>query len=189
MKAKLYYYKEFFIPRELPHAWRDDVPSGNTIFQDAVFVDGDELVVSSACGTTRIPMARVTETKDGFRVKKGTMAYYEGAFNALNAVWGVKWPSHERGECHGYDVESTYGFFPSLYQYMAFRKAIGKDIPYGKDRLYVQLVAIKKFELSLSDSDAPSLSEKGKAMWWAARMFRDALMNKTHLELYLFFEA
>ncbi len=173
MKAKLYYYKEFFIPRELPHAWRDDVPPEDTIFQDVVFVDGDELVVSSAHGTTRIPMKYVkyvVETEDGFRVKKGAEAYYEGAFNALNAVWGVEWPSHERGECYGYDVESTYGFFPSLHQYMAFRKAVGKDIPYGEDRLYAQLMAIKKFELSLGDSNAPALSEKGKAMWWAAGM-------------------
>ena len=188
MKAKLYYYKEFFIPRELPHAWRDDTPPGDDIFQDAVFVDGGELVVLSAYGTTRIPMARVVKTKDDFRVKKGTIAYYEGAFNAMNAVWGVKWPDHKRGECHGYDAESTYGFFPSLYQYMVFRQAIGKDVPYGEDRLYAQLMAIKKFELLLSDSDAPTLSEKGKAIWLAAQMFKGALMNRAHFELYHFFE-
>ncbi len=54
---------------------------------------------------------------DHYIVPADSRAFYEGARNALNAVWGITFPS-----CEVTQVQSTIGHFETLYDYEQARR-------------------------------------------------------------------
>jgi hypothetical protein len=113
MKATLSYSSGFEIPKNLPHAGDG---GEDRIFSDSVAVAPCEgLALSSACGRTIFPEFR--DCGDHWEV--GAYAVYDGAYHALNAVWGVAFPV-----CKLSDIVSSFGDYATEAGYVAARRAI-----------------------------------------------------------------
>jgi len=120
MKAQLKFKTEFTIPKCLYHAGPG--PETNTeewsdICNDYISVHEGKLFLSSSCGSTTF--ISFEETQDGYTVFGNTVCSYEGAWGALNAVHGIKFP-----ECEVGCIESTLGRYETLEDYELARKLI-----------------------------------------------------------------
>lgn len=112
MKATIKFEGVTVIPAVLPHAEGEEY---DDIMGDycAERADGT-LALGSRCGETVFPAwAWSGSTLSGYRVSP-CEASYEGAWRALNAVWGVQFP-----KCKVVDIVSTKGRFSSLGEYEA----------------------------------------------------------------------
>jgi len=116
MECKVEFEKAFFVPANLPNAYFDD-EDYNDICQDVIEVRDDRLVLSSLCGSTAFRNFRKVD--GGWEVAP-QVATYKGAYNALNAVYGIKFPAwHIVGT-----IKSSYGEFKTLSGYELAREAI-----------------------------------------------------------------
>ena len=113
MKTTITFSKEFAIPRSLPHAYGQEADSSD-IFDDSVAVVDGKLVLQSKCGSTTF--LQWEETEDAFLIP-ASISQYEGAYSALNAVWGIDFPPCEIGE-----VESSLGNFATIEGYEVARR-------------------------------------------------------------------
>lgn len=116
MKTEIKYAAEFRIPKTLPHAPLEGEESTDIFDDDVRVVDG-ELVLSSRCGETRFRDFK--DQGDSFLIPAGAYVRYKGAYAALNAVWGIKFPAYELGW-----IESRYGQFRTQAGYDLARRAI-----------------------------------------------------------------
>lgn len=120
MKTTLKFMQEFRIPKILPHAGPrpDECEEEWSNFCYDYVAAGPEgsLELTSNCGTTTFPNGTWSEGDDAFTISAETTAHYDGAYAAINAVWGIDFP-----ECGIGAVESTYGNFPSVEEYEAAR--------------------------------------------------------------------
>ena len=120
MRTTITYSTGFTIPKLLPHAAEEngydlDV---SDIFSDDVYIGIDgKLVLSSLHGETRFHP--FTEESDCYVIEAGTTAQYDGAYRALNTVWGVEFPESTLGE-----ITSSYGAFKTVDGYDLARRAI-----------------------------------------------------------------
>ncbi len=108
MKAVIRYSVEFTIPKLLPHAKCEE--NDNTIFRDTVGVRDGYLQLDSHCGNTRFQSW--TENEDSYIIPSWGYAHYDGAWGAMNAVWGITFP-----ECKVGQIESSYGKYQTLAHY------------------------------------------------------------------------
>ena len=116
MEVKVKFEKEFFIPANLPNGYfEDDEP--NNICHDVIEVIDDRLVLSSRCGSTTFRQFRKV---DGGWVIPAQVATYKGAYNALNAIYGVEFPDWQIVGT----IKSSYGEFKTLSGYELAREAI-----------------------------------------------------------------
>ena len=117
MKCKVEFEKAFVIPANLPNAYFEDDEEENNICHDVIEVIDDRLVLSSLCGSTTFRQFR--EVDGGWEVS-AQIAAYEGAYNALNTIYGIKFPDwHIVGV-----IQSSYGEFRTLAGYELAREAI-----------------------------------------------------------------
>jgi len=137
MKIQLKYATPFTVPTVLPHAPFEGDESQDICcdeyeitpcFPDA-FAEGKATValvkIFSKCGTTTLDCV-ARKTGEGVTVcgrgsdEEGPEAVFEGAENALNAVWGIEFPEFTViGE-----IESSYGRFPSISAYQTAKRAV-----------------------------------------------------------------
>ncbi len=125
MKANIIFKSDLFIPKMLPH---QEAEESDDIFGDNVGptkhdVYGDVLCLSSNHGSTYFWEWR--DEGDHYIVPADSRAFYEGARNALNAVWGITFPS-----CEVTQVQSTIGHFETLYDYEQARRLV---LPFMKN--------------------------------------------------------
>ncbi|MES2985956.1 MAG: hypothetical protein V4686_02410 [Patescibacteria group bacterium] len=118
MKAKLNYLDSFTIPTNLPHAEGDTC---HDILGDSVGICEKHgvkmLCLSSNKGSTFFHSWR--DAGDHYIIPADTTAEYEGAYHALNAVWGIKFP-----DCDVSYIESTIGNYNKLADYEKARRLI-----------------------------------------------------------------
>lgn len=120
MKTTIKYLAGFSIPKVLPHAGpTDDQDQSNwnwDIFNDEVTITDQRLYLSSNRGETIFPAGSWIDNSDHYTIVANTVAEYDGAYAALNSIWGIKFP-----ECTVGEVESRYGNFPTVQDYQAAR--------------------------------------------------------------------
>ena len=115
MKTQITYTTGFSIPKALPHAF-DPEEDSSDIFGDSVEVVGGKLILQSKCGSTTF--LQWEEEGNAFLIP-ATTARYEGAYCALNAVWGIDFPQFTLG-----GVDSSYGHFKTMAGYELARRAV-----------------------------------------------------------------
>jgi len=116
MKCKVEFEKAFYIPQNLPNGYFEDEEENN-ICQDVIEVRDGRLVLSSRCASTTFREFR--EVAGGWAIP-AQVATYKGAYNALNAVYGIKFP---KWNIIG-TIESSYGEFKTVAGYELAREAI-----------------------------------------------------------------
>lgn len=114
MKATLKFAAAVIITKTLPHE-AGDKPSD--FYWDSVGVVEGQLVLGSKCGSTSF--SNWEDKDDHYVVPATARVAYEGARNALNAVWGVEFPT-----CEVTEVESTIGRFENLEDYDEARRLV-----------------------------------------------------------------
>src|SRR5690554_1269247 len=117
MKCRVEYKKSFFIPENLPNRYFPDDEEENNICHDVVEVRDGRLVLSSLCGSTTFREFR--EVDGGWEVS-AQIAAYEGAYNALNTIYGIKFPDWQIVGT----IASSYGEFKTVAGYELAREAI-----------------------------------------------------------------
>ena len=112
MKALVSYRNPFSITKTLPHADVGDDSNSDILGDDVTFIEG-KLILSSRCGTTTF---EYWEDMGDHYVVSGT-ASYDGAWHALNAIWGI-----EFAECEITKIESSIGAFDTKEDYEFARR-------------------------------------------------------------------
>jgi len=160
MKAKVMFNSPFYVPtaQNLPHGY---VGEGSN-FLDRTYIDDDAgyLVIETACGQMAVPPGFVHPVDLGWVVRNPnpddfwiTGVEYEGARNALCAMWGVSFPKP-----YVTDITSRMGWFEDLAVYDTYRKAIGLDLkittPVSRQRRAVKKTqhAIKAGKIRLNET-------------------------------------
>ena len=166
MRANIVFKSEFFVPTPagLPHARGEGDPD---IFGDWTEVADNFLWIRSNTGEMMIPGWCTTEIPAGWKVQAGTPAVYEGAYHAMFAVAGIEFPKAKVT-----NIESTFGQFPTLEEYEAYRRAIGWDYAPGGRK--AQMEALGKFI-----KHEPDLTPLGKVLLKAAQVFAAAVTNNS----------
>lgn len=114
MKAQIVYLASFAIPQtaDLQHAVIDDA---HDILCDQAFVENGKLMLVSKHGKTKF--SQFVFYGGQYVVPEGAVAEYEGAWRALNAVAGIRYP-----HCIVSNIKSSNGFFDTLEEYEMLRK-------------------------------------------------------------------
>lgn len=129
MHTRIQYLESFTIPKKLAHAPLDEDLS-NEIFNDDVLINPDgTLLLSTSRGLTAID--DFVEEEDSFYIPAGATAEFSGAYNALNACWGITFPKFN----HCGTITSNLGRFETVEGYELARlcSAIAKGAERSKE--------------------------------------------------------